>query len=453
MLSASDSTSFGDRTLGLSSATLGGSTQNGPLRFGAGAVDNKGSLAGLQAYRNYRMGYLTGGGTSSREFGRFGPVRLSMSATAATTFDSNINSSPDNPLSDIYGTVSLDIGLHWRPTIRNELHLNLGLSYTQYLRYTQYNQSGLFLSPQTGLDYRFYFLDFVLTLYDYPTITSNGGNQNPALTNTVNFRQLNNRGGLSLLWHPNELIFLVGLERADTLSLTNDEFSSQNSTSYSLYGVVSYDVTPTTNVGIRVQATSTEYAETVLNDSVFTTAGVFYQSRLTDYTSIYVEAGVQTGEFTNTGTQTSELVFQSENGFNTNVEGTLGGSDFVQPYFEIQVLNRLTRYLTHSLNIRRLASGSTVSDYTETNSITYDLQYRLNRFTTVGTSLGYEFGTVSRASDPAPYSNFTGQLDVGFQILSNTSLGVSYSYIQNILDDLNATYNRQTVSFFVSHSF
>lgn len=424
--------------------------------FAPGIQEARLSLAGWQAYRTYRQGLQTNANAkegASQEVARFGPVRMALEASAGTSYDTNINSSPTNPLPDVLLYVQIQMQLRWQATRRNELQLTLGLNYTQYLENPEYNDSGLLLAPYTGLDYRIYFLDFVLTLYDYPSITNNGGPRDPAITNSVNFRQFTNRGGLSLLWHANHLALLTGFERSDTLSLTNDEFNSQNSTAYSWYGMASWEFTPTTTAGLRLQAVATNYTQEILNNSVTTETGLFYQSQLTDYTSFYIEAGIQTGNFFNTGKETNTLVFEETNGFNTNVEGTLGGKNYVQPYFRLMLTNKLNKYLNQTLSLSRMASGSTVSNYQESNNIGYQLQYRLNRFTSVGGRAAYQFGTISRNLDPVPFSTLMGQLDFSFHIMKNTDFGISYTYYKNDLAELDANYTRQVFTLSISHRF
>jgi len=447
---ASGASLAGGNPSAFSSQGLASSSQ--PVGLGSAVSGQRGSLAGWQAFRNYREGSIDRG-SGSAALAHLGPVDLSVGAYTTVNYDTNINSSPDAPLADIYVTAGVNLGLHWKATRRNELQLSLGFNYIQYLEYTQYNDSGLLLAPYTGLDYRLYFLDFVLTLYDYPSITNNGNSDSPALTNTVNFRQLSNSGGLSLLWHPNQLLILTGFERTDALSLGGEQFNSQNYTSYSWYGSVSYDLTPTTASGIRLQATTTQYAEQILNNAVTTQAGLFYQSRLTDYTTIYLEAGVQTGTFSDTGRQTDQLVLQQEDGFNTNVEGTLGGSNYTQPYFIFSLTNRLTRFLTQTVTLSRLASGSGVSNDQETNSAGYQLQYRLNRFTTVGVMASYQYGTISSSSDGVPFTQINAGLNFSFKVMKDTDLGLGWSYFQNNESTFGASYDRQLFTISLGHTF
>ena len=433
-----------------------------------------------------------------------------MSASLGFGVNSNINSSPTNPMSDGIVQASYVMDISWQATRRNLLELSLGFNFQHYLKNSQYNNNGLLIDPNTGLNYRLYFNDFVFTLYEYPSITNNGGSNDPGITNSVNFSQLSNSIGLSLIWNPNQLVIMGGFQRQDTLSLTSNAFDSQNSTGYSAYGTVSYNITPTSSSGMRLQGSTTTYSQQILNDSVTTQAGLFIETRTSLYTTVYFEAGLQSGIYTNTGRQTSTVVYQQTNGVNTNVEGTLGGGNYSQPYFNLQISNRLNRYMTHSLTLGRSASGSSVANYQEMYSLSYQLQYRLNRVTTLSMNANYQLGRISSgtssngasaASNPAvaaspiasttgngtvgnattslastgstgnstlaiaappastqsqssiPYNNWQAGVALSFQVMKNTSLGISYSYSSSNMPALSGSYTQQIVAFTMTHRF
>jgi len=482
---------YGQNTAGGTSGIIGG---------------NRGSLAGWQSYHNYRMGAdgQNTGGWGGSEFARLGQARVSMTAALGFGVNNNINSSPTNPLSDGIVQASYVLGFSWQATRRNQLNLNLGFSLQHYLKYSQYNNNTLLIDPQTGLDYRIYFNDFVLTLYDYPSISNSGGSNDPAITNSVNFSQMNNSIGLSLIWNPNQLVIMGGLQRQDTLSLTSNAFDSQNSTGYSAFGTVSYNITPTTSTGLRLQTSTTTYSQQILNDSVTSQAGLFLQTRPTNYTSVYFEGGLQSGTYSQTGRQTSTIVYQQTNGVNTNVAGTLGGGNYAQPYFNLQISNRFNRYLTQSIRFGRTASGSSVANYQEMYNVSYQLQYRLNRVTTLSMNANYQLGKISSgtsstsslsssatpaaitpasatiaggspaigtpagnltSSSPAPgspsssgtsslpYSNFQAGIALSIEAVKNTSFGISYNYFYNKMPSTSATYSQQILAFTISHRF
>ena len=413
-------------------------------------------------------------------------------------------------MSDGIVQASYTLGLSWQATRRNLLQLSLGFNFQHYLKYSQYNNNGVLIDPNTGLDYRLYFNDFVFTFYDYPSITNNGGSNDPGITNSVNFSQLSNSIGLSLIWNPNQIVVMGGFQRQDILSLTSNAFDSQNSTGYSAYGTIAYNITPTSSAGLRLQASTTTYAQQVLNDSVTSQAGLYLQTRPSLYTTVYFEAGLQSGIYTSTGRQTSTVVYQQTNGVNTNVEGTLGGGNYSQPYFVLQVSNRLNRYMTQTLAFGRSTSGSSVANYQEMYTASYQLQYRLNRVTTLSMNANYQLGKISSgtssnstaassaaagatppaslsgngttatasipptsatgnstsataispASTPAatvqssiPFNNWQAGMALSFEVMKNTSLGISYTYSSNNMPALSGSYTQQIVAITMTHRF
>jgi hypothetical protein len=176
---AASSSTFGNNANTLSTTFASTSTPGQPFRVGSWVVSNRFSLAGWQAYRNYRIGLLTGEtgrpAIGSSEVAHFGQVRMTLGAGVLVTYDNNLNNSGTAPLADLSTSLSINLGFNWQATKRNDLQLSLGMLYTKYLKYEQYNDSGLLISPYTGLDYRIYFMDCILTFYDYPSITNGGG--------------------------------------------------------------------------------------------------------------------------------------------------------------------------------------------------------------------------------------------------------------------------------------
>lgn len=67
--------------------------------------------------------------------------------------------------------------------------------------------------------------------------------------------------------------------------------------------------------------------------------------------------------------------------------------------------------------------------------------------------IGYQFGTLSRAIDPVPYSNFLGSLRLSFHVLKNTDFGINWTYYSNNLEQFDASYTRQAFTLSLNHRF
>jgi len=420
-----------------------------PLTRLAGPAGGRSSAAGWRAYaaslnqeaeaRNFQMG----------------PVAFSMGAGTSFVYDSNINGSPTDPLADFIVEPSLSLSFFWPVTRRNELSLSIGLSYQYYALHPEYANSGFSVDPTTGLEFRVYTGDFVITIYDSPSITTNPPGGDPALENTGYFREFQNTIGISILWDLNKLVTVTGLERGDSFSLDGD-FSNVNQTSYSAFLQSMYTITPTTSVGFRISASANDFTSNALNNSVTSFYGLLLNTRLTDYTSLYFEAGVQSGIYEENAPVVSQPAFvQNADGFNTNIDGTLGGGNFLQPYFRLGVYNRLNRFLTQNLFLAREAQASSVSNYREEFTVDYSLNYRLNRFTSLSAGGGIGFGQVSSSgTEDFPFYQWNARLGAQFDIMRDVTLGLSYDYfVNNFGDTPDSTYTRQRVSLNVNWSF
>lgn len=420
-----------------------------PLSRLAGPSGGRSSAAGWQAYA----------ASLNQEVEphniQMGPVAFSMSTGFVFVYDSNINGSSTDPLSDFIVEPQLNIGFFWPITRRNELSLNLGLSYQYYMLHPEYASSGFSIDPTTGLEFRIYTGDFVITVYDSPSITTNPPGGDPALENTGFLRDFQNSAGFSILWDMNDLVAVTGIERSDSTSLTGD-FSNLNQTSYSAFLQLSHALTPTTLIGFRTTVTSNTFSSNALNNFVTSYYGLFLNSRLTQYTSVYAEVGMQWGIYDNNAPLVDQPTFsQDADGFNTNVEGTLGGGNYLQPYIRLGIYNKLSRRTTQNLFFSREAQTSSVSNYREEYTISYTLNHRLNRLTTIFAGADINFGSVSSSgTEQFPYYQWNGRIGASFDIARNLSLGLSYQYLVNNFGETeNSTYNRQRVSLNVLWSF
>lgn len=393
------------------------------------------SLAGWQAFAVHK--------TAEAEGGTFNLGGAAVKLTLGTTiaYDSNINASGVDPIWDISVTPRFTIGVIWPITRQNELNLQVGIEYRKYLINPDYDDNGFIIDPGTVLEYRVFSGDFVFTIYDSPAIMTEPGTD-PGVFNTVNFRQLENTFGVAVLHDLNKLTTTLGVERTDFRTLSGT-FRSSDRTSYVLYGGSFYSVTPTTQVGFRGALSTNEYVENVLNDSVTALGGLVLSSSVTPSTRYYIEAGMQGARFSDNGKQETTLTFNEQDGFNEDVSGTLGGSDYLQPYFRVSVINQLNRYVEHSLVFSREAQGSTVANYNENNSISYAISWRMNRLIWTHLITTYDFGQISAVSTPVDYSRWQTRMSMSLYIARDTTIDLFYDYLVNDLAITNGTYDRQ----------
>lgn len=438
---------FGEGSVGISSAP--GSVATPRFSSFLGGPGGRSSLAGWRAYSASLQKE-----TDEAQTLRVGPLAFRFGVGSSITYDTNINSSPDEPLADIILQPFFQIGFGWPITRRNRLDLDLNISYQYYLLNPDFGASGFTISPRSLLEFNLYSGDFVFTVYDFPTITTNPFERDPALTNTAFIRQFSNRAGVRLLWDWNKLISSIVLERRDTLAIGGN-FDSLNATTNSLLLQAAYLFTPTATVGSRVSVSTQEFSTNALNDGVLSQAGVFIDMRLTRYTSLYFEVGAQAGIFDDKAPVSSSPLFSTDaEGFNTNVESTLGGGDYLQPYFVLGITNRLNRYYTHDLFVSREVVDSSVSNFREQYLVAYSFNYRMSRLIALEGTASAATGSISSSSEALTFFQAGASLGVSFQVTKNSSLGLSYStFFSNLTRNDQAFFTRQLISLTAQWNF
>jgi hypothetical protein len=407
------------------------------------------SLAGWRAYHNYLNSSTRL--AAGRQFGRFGPVNFDATVRGGFGFDTNLNSSPSTPLSDAFIEAGVRVGFSWQVTRRNELRLSLALNQRQYLNYPQFSDTFWTIGPVTSLEYRIFAGDFVFTIYDYPRVISNPGEQDSALVDVVNFQQLQNQVGVSVLWHLNRLLLTAGVERQDSISL-NNQFQSLNSYGLAAYASALYQLTMRDQVGLRGQVFTLTQEQAVLNNSVQMQAGAFWQSQLGNYTDFFLEAGLQAGRFSRTGRMVQDVSFVSDGDFNVDVEGTLGGGNYFQPFFSFGIQNQLNRYWFHRLLVQRSIVGSVLSNYREQNTISYSAKWQVHRLVNLGVGTDYNFGALSSTETPLKFNNLRIGLSLTANIMQNLDSSINYwNYYSFTATE--GSYQRNIVSLAFSYRF
>jgi len=391
--------------------------------FGAGSRSRL-SLTGWRALRATRIPERT------RANIRVGQVEVRFDVGFGVTFDSNVNLSNDNPISDLILEPTFNINLRWAMSRVNELELQVGLQYQKYLRSVDRDRSGILLDPNTELAYRVFVGDFLFTVYERPSISQDDTNQS-GLTNVASFRLFENNAGIIGLWDLNDVLLSAGYDRGDVFSL-NDNFTEQDRSTNAFFASVALRLTPTDLGGFRGVFSTTRYREDIQNDFDYIELGAFLESTLSRYTSITVAGGVQHFEFFPTGTPITEQEFitQQETASATgeeitSVPGTLGGGNFTGPFVRAQIFNVLNRYMTQSLALGVEASASSFSNFQEIYFVNYGLQWRWNPRTTFALDLTFEHVNVSGGAG-ADYDRFILDLGLRRQLSRRFNLTINY---------------------------
>jgi len=215
---------------------------------------------------------------------RLGPVLIDIVGKFGIEFNDNVNTSQNDPIEDVILKPGVSFGLKWAINEDNDLDLNIGAEYWQYIDNDELNEvsNQIALSPDTELSYRVLVGDMVFRVYDRiqysfdsadSVAVDNQGNvtdQDP-----VAFTRYKNVLGVQSEWFIDETVFAAQLSRTDEWS-PDQEFEYIDRKEYKAALNVERDLAANFTVGIGTSYTTIDYDQDINNDgSKFSTGPYF----------------------------------------------------------------------------------------------------------------------------------------------------------------------------------
>jgi hypothetical protein len=378
-----------------------------------------------------------------------GPVQMSFDAGMGVEYNSNVNVSEEDPRGSLVLTPRVGMNLYWPITRLNNVSLALGLGYNYYLDDPDLGGQYLLISPATELMFNIFIQDFIITIYERPSVTENP-TENPTVSNAVNYTFFNNTAGIDVLWDLNDLQFGIGYANQIRYSL-NDDYTNQDTISNQIYVNASAMVQPFLRVGVEGNVYNTYYFEerpfrtgggtgTVtentsnLNNSVGSSAGLFAMGNISRFTSWSAGVGWQITQFNETN-----------NPLNTG--------NASNPYFYFGVSNELNRFFTHSFSASFQTEPSYESNFLQAFNVGYSFNWILIRNWSLGGGVFYQNGTESPGPESEDFNRVGANVGLGYELTKNLVASLYYSVISKGSTVLADGYNQQIFGLNLNYNF
>ena len=378
-----------------------------------------------------------------------GPVQMSFDAGMGVEYNTNVNLSEEDPRGSLVLSPRVGMNLYWPITRLNNVSLALGVGYNYYLNDPDLGGQYLLISPATELMFNIFIQDFIITIYERPSVTENP-TENPTVGNAVNYTFFNNTAGIDVLWDLNDLQFGIGYANQIRYSL-NDDYSNQDTVSNQIYVNASAMVQPFLRVGVEGNVYNTYYFDerpfltgngtgTVtentsnLNNSVGTSAGLFAMGNISRFTSWSAGVGWQITQFNETN-----------NPLNTG--------NASNPYFYFGVANELNRFFTHSLSASFQSEPSYESNFVQAFNVGYGFNWILIRNWSLGGGVFYQNGTESPGPESEDFNRVGANVGLGYQLTKNLVASLYYSVISKGSTVLADSYNQQIFGLNLNYNF
>jgi hypothetical protein len=339
-----------------------------------------------------------------------GPVSLRFQSATGIELNDNVNYSRTDRVSDLALRPGVNMRAYWPITENNSLFFSTGIGYTKYLKTTSLDH--LDITPDSNLAFRMYVGDFAINFHDRFSITEDI-QQNPTVSGTGNFNQIENTVGTHVDWDLNELIVSFGYDH-DLVTYPNSAFEASDRSSDLFNAAAAFKVNASTTAGLQAGGGLTYYSHNQLSDNTHYSIGPFYQAQITDYIKATASLGYVSYFFSASGTTNS-------------LPGQSGG------YADLTFSHRVNRWLEHSLSGGRQFSASAGTDLLDLYYASYAANWHFIRDVSVTTSFSYQHGSSSGGSVEI-FNQYVAGLGLGYQITQKLSGSIQYNYRQKSSD-------------------
>lgn len=388
------------------------------------------SLAGDQAAESQRQANNTIGYYNLL----WGPVAWSFSSGLGLDYDDNVNLS-QNPDGDFIFRPNLNTQMHWPVTQRNSMDASLGVGYSIYANHSQLDQ--IYVNPGSGLSFNLYVGDCAINLHDRISITENAY-QNPTAGGNGNYAQLENTAGVSTSWDLNKLVFQIGYDHVNDISLGSSQ-QVPDATSENWFLNAGLHFLPEITAGVESGAGLMSYGQSqsasTQPDATQWNAGVFCQAQISEYISGRFDAGY-------TVYAPSTTV-----GF-TNLSST---ANF---YLQFSVSHRINQFINYSLSAGRSTDSSYYGEPYDYYFARLQPNWNFFRKYQVSTPFWWQKGSqlyaLGGASD---YTQYGAGINVSRAITQKLSGTLAYQFIRENSSQSGLNYRVNIVSLNFTYQF
>jgi hypothetical protein len=360
-----------------------------------------------------------------------GPTAWNFAAGLEVDYNSNVNNTQYNPEGDFIFRPQINTRMLWPVTDKNSINLALGAGYSAYVNNQQLDQ--LFLTPGTGLSYDLYVGDFWINLHDRISITENSY-QDPTVTGTGEYSQLQNALGTSVVWDLNKVMLKFGYDHVNYVSIPTNRGQPDGVSEVASLSA-GYALKPQMLVGLELGGGLLNYEgyKLTYSNARQWNVGGFYDSPISQYMHLTLHAG-----YTVFNPQNSTFAIQ--------------GTYFDGMYAQLDLTHRLNEFISYGLSGGRMINlafyGGTVDEYYARLGATWFILRQIS----LGTSFSYENGS-QLSGQPQTWERYGFGLNVGRGITSKLSTSLGYQFYVRQSDLAGQSYNLSVVSLNFNYRF
>jgi hypothetical protein len=294
---------------------------------------------------------------------KLGPVNIGLGLYQAFEYNSNVNRSNVNPISDVISTTMLSIDANYRITQNNVLSLTTAIGFDHYFDHPElapYGNGNYILNvlPGSTLAFDVKAGPLYFTFYDRVSVRP-AVNNAFTLNNQSIFGVFQNDAGFAMNWAINSA-WSLALNFNNSISRAlQGNFSQYDRMMNTIQGTLTYSPQGTWSTGIEGGVSLLKYDQPILNDGTLANVGLFFRTPLGRTTFLRIAAGAQLFNF-----DTSTVGPPLGPGDNTDL------NDF---YFNFSISNQINNRVSHSLTLGHESALNLASNFITADFINYGI--------------------------------------------------------------------------------
>ncbi len=342
---------------------------------------------------------------------RTGPVTYAVTLGYGIEFNDNIFYQRHNREADWIHTPQATVRATWQPTRDSVLSIGTGVGYRKYMDHSDLDR--FYVTPDTALFYDLPVRDWVITLYEQASYSQDVLSQG-ALSGVPEFSRFENTIGFRALWQPEQYVLAFGYAHYNFVS-EGKRFSYLDRASEQVFLRLGYRWAELSQFGLEVSGALTHFSSDLRGDNRNLSAGPYVIWQITEATDLTLRGGTTYYEF-------------DADAF-TPKDRTLNSW-----YLGLDVRNRLTDYLVHSLSVQRLVQQGVnrgpgyFSDFIEILSAQYRATWAFHEQGTAGLDLLYEHSSEPRGGVDETYDRYGIGLSTRWQFTRRFFATLAYRF-------------------------
>ena len=363
-----------------------------------------------------------------------GPFRFAVALGFGVEFNDNINLADHNRESDIILRPNLDFQATWRLSELNTLHINLGISYAEYLHHTELNSRAPLISPNSDVAFTFFTGAVQWTMRDRISYQEDPYDI-AVLSNTAVYRRWENQAGLEADWKMNDKVDLkAGYDHYNLWTVGNDPvFKLQDRSMDTFFIKPAFRVNPAIKVGLNASYSIIQFSSSERSDGNGVLVGPFIEWQLSDVTNMHLEAGYQQLKFNGTSDFSEAEI--AEMGLSpaeaAQVRGILQDNSSSDNYYvKFEIDNKPSDSFSHRLSFTKTAEIGFDSNYYNLYHVEYNANWKCLPHVELGPTVFYEHYDTSGEASQRGY-RIGAALGIRYHVTNSLTVGLDYRYLLN----------------------